>query len=112
MIASAIAQGTELILMDEPTTYLDYAHQVETMDVMARVNRERGVTMMVVTHDVNLAMGMTGSVVAMSGGRVEWSGEAPALLEPGLLDGIFGVAFRQYKPEDGGLPVLAPERRQ
>jgi iron complex transport system ATP-binding protein len=111
MIASAIAQESGTILMDEPTTYLDYAHQVETIDLMARVNRERGVTMIVVTHDVNLAMGLSGKVVAMSGGRVEWTGPPSGLLEPGWLRSIFGVSFSRYSSgRDGEFPVLVPER--
>jgi iron complex transport system ATP-binding protein len=111
MIASAIAQETMTILMDEPTTYLDYAHQVETVDVMARVNRERGVTIMVVTHDVNLALKLSGKVVAMSGGRVLWTGHPSGLLEPGRLRGIFGVSFRSYSSgREGDCEILAPER--
>ncbi|MDR0616155.1 MAG: ABC transporter ATP-binding protein [Synergistaceae bacterium] len=110
MIASAIAQETRTILMDEPTTYLDYAHQVETVDVMARVNRERGVTIMVVTHDVNLAMALSGKVVALAGGRVLWTGLPSGLLEPGRLEGIFGVPFRHYGSESGGGQILAPQR--
>ncbi|MDR1515965.1 MAG: ABC transporter ATP-binding protein [Synergistaceae bacterium] len=111
MIASAIAQESGTILMDEPTTYLDYAHQVETIDVMARVNRERGVTMIVVTHDVNLAMGLSGKLVAMSGGRVEWTGPPAGLLEPGWLHRIFGVSFSRYSSgRDGEFPILVPER--
>jgi iron complex transport system ATP-binding protein len=117
MIASAISQETGMILMDEPTTYLDYAHQVETMEVITRVNRERGVTLMVVTHDVNLAMSLTGQigssgiVVAMTGGRVKWTGPPSGLLEPGRLDEIYGVRFRQYTsglPDE--YPILVPER--
>jgi iron complex transport system ATP-binding protein len=111
MIASAIAQGSGIILMDEPTTYLDYAHQVETINLMARVNREHGVTMLVVTHDVNLAMGFSCKIVAMSGGRVEWTGPPSGLLEPGWLNRIFGVQFDRYSSgRDGELPVLVPER--
>ena len=110
MIASAIAQGTGTILMDEPTTFLDYAHQVETIKVISRVNKERGVTLMMVTHDVNLAIGMTGKIVAMSDGRVEWTGDPGRLLEPGRLSGIFGVGFRQYSSgAPGEIPMLAPE---
>jgi iron complex transport system ATP-binding protein len=124
MIASAISQESGIILMDEPTTYLDYSCQVETMEVMARVNRERGVTLIVVTHDVNLAIGMASpkgeksprgemagvKVVALAGGRVIWTGPASGLLEPGRLDEIYGVRFRQFISGDPGeYPVLVPE---
>ncbi|MDR3280857.1 MAG: ABC transporter ATP-binding protein [Synergistaceae bacterium] len=109
MIASAIASESDAILMDEPTTFLDYAHQVETMEMMSRVNRERGVAMLVVTHDVNIAIRMSGRVVAIAGGRVEWSGAPDELREPARLRSIFGVAFEQYFPVLGDAPpLLAP----
>jgi iron complex transport system ATP-binding protein len=111
MIAAAIAQETGIILMDEPTTYLDYAHQAEIMDVMAGVNRERGVAMIVVTHDVNLAMSLAGHVVALSRGRVIWAGPPSGLFEPGRLEAIYGTRFRVYSP--GSMResvVLLPER--
>jgi iron complex transport system ATP-binding protein len=110
MIASAIAQEAGTILMDEPTTYLDYAHQVETMEVISRVNRERGVSVLVVTHDVNLAIRLTCGVAAMSEGRVEWSGPSSELREPELLKRIFGVPFRLYRSEPDGMTMAAPER--
>jgi iron complex transport system ATP-binding protein len=111
MIASAIAQGTGTVLMDEPTTYLDYAHQVETIEMMARVNRDRGVTMIVVTHDINLAMELSDMVVAMSGGRIDWAGSPSGLFEPGRLNGIFGVSFRKYSSGNSGeYQILVPER--
>jgi iron complex transport system ATP-binding protein len=81
------------------------------MEAIARVNREREVTTLVVTHDVNLAIWLSGSVVAMSEGRVAWSGQSSGLLEPGLLDEIFGVRFLRYSSERGKHPIVAPERR-
>ena len=111
MIAAAIAQETGIMLMDEPTTYLDYACQAEIMDVMAGVNRERGVTMIVVTHDVNLAMSLAGHVVAMSSGRVIWAGPPSGLFEPDRLEAIYGARFRVYSPGSMGEgAVMLPER--
>jgi iron complex transport system ATP-binding protein len=78
---------------------------------MTRLNRERGVTMMVVTHDVNLAMGPSGVVAAMSGGRLIWTGAPDDLLEPGRLGEIYGVPFGRYRSDHpGDYPILAPER--
>jgi iron complex transport system ATP-binding protein len=116
MIASAIAQETEVILMDEPTTYLDYAHQVETMEVMSRVNEERGATLMIVTHDVNLPIKMAGTgkvkIAAMSEGRVTWTGGASELMESERLYEIYGVGFKKYSAGNPGeYPVLIPENR-
>ncbi|MDR3165383.1 MAG: ABC transporter ATP-binding protein [Synergistaceae bacterium] len=111
MIASAIAQRTDAILMDEPTTYLDYAHQMETMDMMSRVNSFRSVSMIIVTHDINLATELAGRVAAMSDGRMEWVGPPSGLFEATRLNGIFGVPFRRYVADaPGGRQILAPER--
>ena len=111
MIASAIAQRTDAILMDEPTTYLDYAHQMEMMDMMSRINSLRGVSMIIVTHDINLAAELAGRVAAMSEGRLKWVGPSSGLFETVPLDEIFGVPFRRYGADTpGGRRILAPER--
>jgi iron complex transport system ATP-binding protein len=107
MIAAAIAQGSVVMLMDEPTTYLDYAHQAETMSVMERVNKERGVTIIAVTHDVNLAVRMSANVAAISDGLVCWSGHPSELTSPDLLRAIFGVDFVTCR-SDAGLSVVVP----
>ncbi|MDR1471427.1 MAG: ABC transporter ATP-binding protein [Synergistaceae bacterium] len=110
MIASAIAQETGIILMDEPTSYLDYAHQAETAEVMARVNVERGVTMLTVTHDVNMAVRLSRRIIAFSGGSVIWSGPPDEILDESLLRSIYGVSFEWYYSgaQCGGYPLLAP----
>lgn len=114
MIAAAIAQGTACILMDEPTTYLDYAHQIEAMEIMSAVNRGRGTTMMVVTHDVNMAVRAANRIVALAGGRVVWGGSPDELLASNRLvelEKIYGVRFERYTSQGGdGFPLLAPVR--
>ena len=102
MIAAAIAQEPDAILMDEPTTFLDYAHQIETMELITRVKKERNIAMLVVTHDVNLAMKVSDRVLALSEGRVEWTGAPHELRDDRLLRSIFGVSFEQYFPAQDG----------
>ena len=113
-IASAIAQETGVILMDEPTTYLDYARQVESVKLMSRVNRERGAPLMIVTHDVNLPIKMAANgavkIAAMLKGRVIWTGPPSDLTESERMREIYGVDFRKYSSEHPGeSPVLMPE---
>ena len=109
IIASAIAQGSEAILMDEPTTFLDYAHQMEAMELLTRVNREKKITMLVITHDINLAVRTSGKVLALSEGAVKWMGNPSGLQEPDLLRSIFGVTFERYFSKPGDTcPILAP----
>ena len=112
IIASAIAQGSEAILMDEPTTFLDYAHQVEAMELVTRVNRDRKATMLVITHDVNMALRVSAKVLALSEGGVKWAGIPSELREPDLLHSIFGVTFGRYFAGPGDTcPLLAPVLR-
>jgi iron complex transport system ATP-binding protein len=109
MIASAIAQESDAILMDEPTTFLDYSHQVETMELMTRVNKEKNVAMLIVTHDINLAMRVSDKVLGLSEGRVEWTGTPHGLQDSGLLYSIFGVTFERYfARREGVSPLFAP----
>jgi len=109
MIAAAIAQGSEAILMDEPTTFLDYAHRMEAMELVTRVNRDRKITMLVITHDINLAVRISDKALALSEGRVEWAGTPSELQEPGLLRSIFGVTFgRYFSGPDDAYPLLSP----
>ncbi|MDR3354157.1 MAG: ABC transporter ATP-binding protein [Synergistaceae bacterium] len=111
MIASAVAQNTGIIVLDEPTSYLDYEHQAEAAEVMARVNSERGVTLLAVTHDINLAMRVSRRIIALADGRVFWNGPPSGILEDGLLQSIYGVPFESYFPRSGGdwdYPLLAP----
>ena len=108
MIAAAIAQGPDAILMDEPTTFLDYAYQIETMELITRIKKDKNITMLVVTHDLNLAMRISDRVLALSEGRVEWIGTPYELRDSRLLCSLFGVSFEQYFPKQGSAPLLAP----
>ena len=73
-IAAALAQGAQVLLLDEPTTFLDYRHQAEIRDLLAEINRNSGVTIVAVTHDVNRAAMDSHRIVALSArsGRLRW----------------------------------------
>ena len=73
-IAMALAQQTDLLLLDEPTTYLDVAHQVEILDLLAELNEVRGTTIVMVLHDLNMAARYADHLVAMRDGRVVAAG--------------------------------------
>lgn len=112
LIAAAIAQEAACVLMDEPTTYLDYAHQVEAMQILSRVRRERGATMLLVTHDVNMALLLSDTVVALADGCVAWSGAPDAMTDPALLERIFGIPFARYVAPGATPPAMvAPVAR-
>jgi iron complex transport system ATP-binding protein len=91
-IAMALAQETPILLLDEPTTYLDIAHQLEVMDLVERLNREEGRTIVMVLHDINEAARVSDRLVAMRDGRVIGDGSPDDILTAELLGQLFGVA--------------------
>jgi iron complex transport system ATP-binding protein len=101
-IAMTLAQGTDVLLLDEPTTYLDLAHQVEVLHLLRRLNREEGRTVVMVLHDLNHAARFADRMVVMNAGAVVAAGPPRAVLTPGLLRAVFGVdADVVPDPRDG-----------
>ena len=111
MIAAALAQGGSLLVLDEPTTFLDYRHQTEVVRLLARLNREQRVSVVAVTHDLNGVVPAASQVLALGEGRVVFAGSATDLLTADRLREIFGCAFRMVAGEDGDLPLVVPDRR-
>jgi len=99
-LAMALAQDTETILMDEPTTYLDVACQLEVM-ALARRLAEEGRAVVMVLHDLPLAMRGADDIALLDGGRLAAWGPAQAVYASGALDRVFGVALRRVETESG-----------
>ncbi|SQC36888.1 Probable siderophore transport system ATP-binding protein YusV [Rothia kristinae] len=110
-IAMALAQQTDVLLLDEPTTYLDLAHQVEVLDLVVELNREHGTTVVMVLHELNLAARAADHLVAMKDGRIEVAGAPEEVLTEGHLARVFGLDARVLRAEEGGAPVVVPRRR-
>ncbi len=108
-IAAALAQGARILLLDEPATFLDYKHQVEVLDLLRRLNRDEGVTLVSVTHDANNAALLGEHSIALRSGRVHFSGTTDALLAEGVLEGIFETAFDRIAAPAGRVLVRARE---
>lgn len=90
-IAMALAQETPLLLLDEPTTYLDLAHQLEVMDLVKRLNREQERTVVMVLHDVNEAARVSDHIVAMKDGQIVGEGTPEEVLTQEVLAKLYGV---------------------
>lgn len=90
-IAMALAQDTPIILLDEPTTYLDLAHQLEVLELLQRLNREQGKTIALVIHELNLAARFSDWMIAMKAGRVIANGPAEEVMTPGVLREAFNI---------------------
>ena len=107
-LAMTLAQDTDLLLLDEPTTYLDLAHQVEVLDLVTRLNRERGRTVVMVLHDLNLAARCSDHLVVMKDGVIAAEGGPHAVLTPDLLADAFGLDADVLPDPRTGLPIVVP----
>jgi iron complex transport system ATP-binding protein len=107
-IAMALAQETDVLLLDEPTTYLDLAHQVEVLDLVTDLNRQRGTTVAIVLHDLNLAARYADNVIAMKGGAVVAVGAPQEVVTEGLVRNVFGLESRVIPDPVSGTPLIIP----
>jgi iron complex transport system ATP-binding protein len=107
-IAMALAQRPEVLLLDEPTTYLDVAHQVEVLDLLARLNRERGTTVVMVLHDLNLAARYADHLVVMGEGRVLCEGDPRDVLTVETVRKAFGLESVVVPDPVTGGPLVVP----
>jgi iron complex transport system ATP-binding protein len=110
-ISMALAQGSDLLLLDEPTTYLDLAHQIDVLDLVARLHADRGRTIVVVLHDLNLAARYAQRLVAMKDGEVVASGPPREVLTERLLADVFELEARVVPDPVAGTPMVVPVRR-
>jgi iron complex transport system ATP-binding protein len=110
-ISMALAQGTDLLLLDEPTTYLDLSHQIDVLELVGRLHAERGRTVVVVLHDLNLAARYAQRLVAMKDGVLVSSGRPEEVLTEQLLADVFDLEARILPDPVVGTPMVVPVRR-
>ena len=107
-IAMALAQQTDLLLLDEPTTYLDLSHQLDVLDLVQTLNREHGRTIAMVLHDLNLAARYSDQIVAMRDGVIVAQGSPADVVTPDLLRRVFGLDSRVIEDPVTGKPLVVP----
>ena len=90
-IAMALAQRTETLLLDEPTTYLDVKHQLDVLDLLTELNRDRGTTIVMILHDLNLAARYSDELVAISNGKVFAHGHPGKVITKENVKSVFGI---------------------
>jgi iron complex transport system ATP-binding protein len=110
-IAMALAQETEVLLLDEPTTYLDLAHQVEVLDLVTDLNRRNGTTVAIVLHDLNLAARYADHVIALKAGSIVAEGAATDVITEQLVRDVFGLESRVVADPISGTPLIIPVGR-
>ncbi|NUJ90074.1 ABC transporter ATP-binding protein [Plantibacter sp. MCCC 1A11337] len=107
-IAMALAQQTDLLLLDEPTTFLDVSHQVEVLDLLTDLNRSRGTTIVMVLHDLNLAARYADHLIALAGGRVHAAGTPHEVLTESTVRAVFGLQNQVITDPTSGRPLMLP----
>jgi iron complex transport system ATP-binding protein len=107
-ISMALAQGTDLLLLDEPTTFLDLAHQVDVLELVRRLHAEAGRTVVMVLHDLNLAARYADRLVAMRGGRIVAAGTPHEVITEERLAEVFGLDARVIADPVAGTPLVVP----
>jgi len=110
-IAMTLAQDTPILLLDEPTTFLDIAHQHEVLELLQRLNREEDRTIVLVLHDINQAASVSDHVVAMRDGVVAAEGSPRQVVTPAVLEQVFGVPCDVVPHPETGVPVSIPRGR-
>ncbi|WP_407650825.1 ABC transporter ATP-binding protein [Actinoplanes lobatus] len=111
-LAMALAQQTPLLLLDEPTTYLDIAHQIEVLDLCAELHERQGRTLVAVLHDLNHAARYATHLIAMRSGKVARSGQPGEVLTAELVEEVFGLPCRVIDDPETGTPLVVPAARR
>src|SRR5690606_34599395 len=110
-IAMVLAQQTDIVLLDEPTTFLDVRHQLDLLDLLTELNRERGTTVAMVLHELNLAARYADHLVVMAGGRIVAEGAPGDVLTRQVVDEAFGLRAQVVPDPVAGSPLVVPVGR-
>lgn len=93
-IAMALAQGTEILFLDEPTTYLDIRYQIEILELVRRLNREFGMTIVMVLHDINQSIYFSDKIIGLAGGKVIVEGEPEEVITEESIHELYGIDLK------------------
>ncbi|MFE9578024.1 ABC transporter ATP-binding protein [Nocardia sp. NPDC006044] len=107
-ISMALAQGTDILLLDEPTTYLDLAHAVDVLDLVDRLHAELGRTVVMVLHDLNLAIRYSDELIVMRDGRIVAQGRPADIIDVALLREVFDLDASVLPDPVSGRPMVVP----
>lgn len=107
-IAMALAQRTDILLLDEPTTYLDIKHQLEVLDLLVELNETHGTTIAMVIHDLNLAARYSDELIAVSNGNAYAQGSPQDVMTQQTVKDVFGVDSVIVEDPVSGLPAVMP----
>lgn len=109
-IAMTLAQSADILLLDEPTTYLDIAHQLDILDLLRRLVHDQGKTIVAVLHDINQAARFADHICLLKEGRIIASGSAVDVIQPAPLRDVFSIEASILQDPQDGLPVFVVRR--
>jgi len=107
-IAMALAQQTDLLFLDEPTTFLDVSHQIEVLDLLTDLNHRRGTTIVMVLHDLNLAARYADQLIALADGTLYAAGSPHEVLTEDCVRAVFGLDSKVLEDPVSGRPMMLP----
>jgi iron complex transport system ATP-binding protein len=110
-IARALAQEPAVLMLDEPTAHLDLGYQVDVMDTIDTVRRERGIAVLAAMHDITLAAQYCDRMIVLAGGGIRAEGTPSKVLQPDLLSDVFGAKVEMVTHPTAGTPVALPVGR-
>ena len=105
-IAMALAQDTDTIFLDEPTTYLDMNHQLEVLELLKKLNTETKKTIIMVLHDLNLSARFSDTLIAMKSGKIAYHGSITDIMTPAILRDIFNIDAQIVQDPIHNRPIL------
>ena len=111
-LAMVLAQQTPILLLDEPTTYLDIAHQVDVLDLCASLQEDHGRTLVAVLHDLNHACRYADQLIAMRDGAIVAQGEPSRIVTADLVEHVFGLRCTVIDDPETGTPLVIPAARR
>lgn len=111
-IAMALAQQTPLLLLDEPTTYLDIQHQIDVLDLCAELHETQGRTLVAVLHDLNHAARYATHLIAMRDGDIVAAGPPSEVVDAALVERVFGMRCQVIDDPETGTPLVVPAARK
>lgn len=104
-IAMTLAQETEIIMLDEPTTYLDMSYQLEVLEVLQRLNKEKKITVVIVLHELNNACRFADNIIGLRKGKIICEGKPMDVINKGNLKEIYGIDANLKESENGEYPI-------
>ena len=107
-IAMVLAQDTSIMLLDEPTTWLDISHQIDLLELLSELNRERGYTLAAVLHDLNQACRYATHLIALRDGKIVAEGAPKEIVTPALIEAVYGLRCMIIDDPVANTPLVVP----